>query len=602
MLQDMRKYTKVVLYIVVVAFIGTIIFAWGADITTPKGQRGIIGEVNGEEIDYQLYSRVIDNYYQQASRQSQRELGPDEMLEIRNRAWADLVNDIVFRQKVEELGLEVTDEELAEHLKRFPPQVVQQQEIFVNEQGGFDYQAYLQAMGNPEYTQFWIQVEAMTRPEIRDFKLQEIVISSGRVTGEDVRREYIANNEKFKCEYGIVHRDQQSAPEPDSAAVVEYYNTHKDRYYRPAEAELQYVEFTKEPSEADKEGLRSQIEMLHDEIEAGADFAQLARDLSEDGSAENGGNLGWFGRGQMVEEFEEAAFALEDSGDVSDPVQTQFGWHIIMKTGERENEEGETEIRASHILLKFKPSGQTVTDLNNKALSFRETALNMGFEEAAKEMALEVKSSGLFREGTYAGKLGQSPRLAEFAFDSKLGKISQVFEEPGRFIVAKLSSQHKAGIQKLEDVFARAKSDLTQKILGDKAMEKAERLHTQVGGGTSMEQACINVGAEYLISDFVSRRDPVQKVGRDPNFLGTLFTLSEEDPLSDPIMISKGAAVIRYLDREAPNLDAFTSVQDSLYQSLATEKRQRVYQEWFAELQEKNEIKDYRDELFNNNQ
>jgi len=597
MLQDMRKYTKVVLYIVVVAFIGTIIFAWGADITSSKGQKGIIGEVNGEEIDYRTYARVVDNYYEQASRSSQRELGPDEVLEINNRAWVDLVNDIVFRQQVEKLGLEVTDEELAEHLKRFPPQVVQQQDVFRTEEGGFNYQAYLQAMSDPNYTQFWLQVEALTRPEIRDYKLQELVISSGRITNEDVRREYIAKNEKFKCEYAIVYRDQQDVPTPDSASIVAYYESHKDRYYLPAEAELRYVEFTKEPSEADKEELKSQIDMLHDEIVSGSDFTQLAIDLSEDGSAERGGDLGWFGKGQMVSEFEDVAFALKDSGDVSEPVKTQFGWHLIMKTGERENADGEPEVRASHILLKFKPSGQTITDLNNKALSFSEAALTSGFSEAAEEMGLEVKSTGLFREGTYAGKLGQSPKLAEFAFSGKVGNISQVYEEPGRFVVAKIGSYHPAGTQKLADVFGKARNDLTQKLLGEEAMTKAQRLHAQVEGGTEMEEACFNVGAEYIISDFLSRRDPAPKLGRDPNFLGTLFSLSAEKPLSDPIMASKGAVIIRFLDRQAPNLEAFTAVQDSLYQALSTEKRQNIYQEWFAQLQEDNEVTDYRDEL-----
>ncbi len=600
MLQEFRKFSKAFLYIVIAAFVGTIIFAWGADVNRPKGQKGIIGEIDGEEIDYQIYSRIVDNYYQQASRSSQREISSDEMLEIRNRAWVDLVTDIVNRHIYERLGLTLTNVELAEHMKRFPPQFIQQHPEFQTEQGTFDYQKYLSTMQDPRFEQFWVELEALSRNDLVTLKLQEIAVTGGRVTSEDVKEEFIDKNEQIKLEYALILADQQDDPEivNDSSDVIEYYNSHQDRYYKGAEASLNYVEFKKEPTESDSLALREDIQSILDELKDGSDFALLAQNISEDGSAQNGGDLGWFGKGAMVQEFEEAAFALADSGDLSEPVKTQFGWHIILKTGERETDDGKKEIHASHILMKFKPSGQTITDLSNAAQSLIEEAGNVGFETAAKNLGFEVLNSGDFTEGTYCGGIGQSVNSNIFAFSHDVDELSTPIEEAGRFLVVQVAGYKQASIRSIEESYGRANSDLRQKLLFDRAFEKAKQIHDLVLGDKSLEQVAEDIGAEFYTTNMISRKNPVRKLGRDPYFLGRAFRLTEESPLSEPIMTGKGAAVLRLLERQAPNLEAFTSAQDSIMQRMTGEGRQRAYQAWFRTIQEQHEIKDYREELY----
>lgn len=92
-------------------------------------------------------------------------------------------------------------------------------------------------------------------------------------------------------------------------------------------------------------------EVLAEVKSEGADFAQLAKKYSECPTAENGGDLGWFGKGKMVAQFEEAAFSLE-AGQISGLVQTEFGWHIIKAEEKRINEEGAPEVQGRHILIK----------------------------------------------------------------------------------------------------------------------------------------------------------------------------------------------------------------------------------------------------------
>jgi len=599
MLQDFRKFSKVFLYIVIAAFVGTIIFAWGADITRSKGEKGIIGEVNGEEIDYITYSQIVDNYYQQISRSSQREISQDELLEIRNRAWVDLVTDIVYRQTADKLGIELTNAELAEHLKRFPPSIVRQHPEFTNEQGQFDYQKYLSTMQDTRYAQFWLELESISRNELRNQKLLEIAMTGALITDEDVKQEFIAANELVKVEYALVLKDAVREPQivNDSNEVIEYYNSHKDRYFKKAEAELKYIELIKTPTANDSLDIRQQIASIHEELMDSVDFAGLARDLSEDGSAQNGGDLGWFGEGAMVKPFEDAAFALKDSGDISDPVESEFGWHIIMKTGERE-QDGTKEIRASHILLKFKPSGQTITDLQNIGLTFLDEAEEFGFDKAAENSGLEIKESGPFTEGTYCAKMGQSPSANEFAFSNDPGTVSHLIEEKGRFVIARIDRFTSEGIRSLEESFTRADADLTQKKLEERSLAKIREVYTMVQGGKSMEEAATEMATEYYETALISRNDPVRKLGRDPNFIGATFRLSETDPLSGPVAVGKGAVIINLLERQPANLESFAAQQDTIFQRMIEDTRQKVYSDWFNNLQESNEVKDYREQLY----
>jgi peptidyl-prolyl cis-trans isomerase D len=533
------------------------------------------------------------------SQSSQRELTQDEILELRNRAWVELVTDIVYSQTMEKLGLTLTNTELAEHLKRWPPQIVQQQELFRSEQGGFDYQAYLASMQDPQYTQFWVQVESFSRNEIRNMKLQELAIMAARITGEDVKQEFIDNNELMKFEYAALFQDQLKDPEilNDTSEVLEYYEAHQDMFFREAEAQLKYVEYAKVPNQSDSLGTKEQVQSIYDEIKDGADFAQLAADLSEDASAQSGGDLGWFNEGMMVKGFEEAVFGLSDSGDVSEPVETEFGWHVIQKTGERITDD-KKEIRASHILIKFKPSGQTISDLQNAGQTLLDMIEQSDFDAAAAELGLTVGHSSGFQEGERAGILGESPRANQFAFSSTVGDVSSIIEAPARFLVVQLEEYTPEGIKSFEESYGRANSNLTQKKLGERVLAKAQEVYDLVVSGTAMEDAASQVGAEYYTTSLISRRDPVRRLGTDPAFLGTAFSLSADEPLSRPIMTGKGAAVINFLERQAPNLELFTSEQDSIHQSVLSDLRQKKYQEWFGYLQESNDVKDFRSEMF----
>jgi peptidyl-prolyl cis-trans isomerase C len=151
-------------------------------------------------------------------------------------------------------------------------------------------------------------------------------IEAGGFTGETYR-------EDLKHQISVRHmviEDIAAGITVSDDEISEFYNENQERMKPPLEIRARHILIGLDPGadEAGRKGARREIERLLDEARRGADFATLAEAHSDDGSALQGGDLGFFGRGQMVAPFEAAAFALEP-GEISDVVETQFGYHII---------------------------------------------------------------------------------------------------------------------------------------------------------------------------------------------------------------------------------------------------------------------------------
>lgn len=140
-----------------------------------------------------------------------------------------------------------------------------------------------------------------------------------------------------------------------SGEVKEFYETYKDSLpQRPAGVHLAHILIGSEPGQATRDSLYKYAELLLTKVKAGEDFSLLAKNFSDDVTSQNGGDLGWFSKGDMVANFEKTAFSLE-IGEISDIVETQYGYHILKVTGKEES-----RVKASHILLRFIPTDEDV--------------------------------------------------------------------------------------------------------------------------------------------------------------------------------------------------------------------------------------------------
>jgi parvulin-like peptidyl-prolyl isomerase len=360
---------------------------------------------------------------------------------------------------------------------------------------------------------------------------------------------------------------------------------------------MEFVSFPKIASAEDSALVAREIETVRQEVLAGADFEALARSVSEDeGSAENGGDLGVFGRGRMVPAFEQVAFDLEQ-GQVSNPVMTPLGWHLI-KAEERFEEGGEEQVRARHILLKFSPSRQTQETLSEQAEEFREVAENLGFREAVGATGTRARDSGYLQNGQAVPSLGRDTAwLVNLFFDSEVGTLSQVLENERFFWVAHLSERRAEGMPALEEVRQQVERMARSEKKADICSRRLEEVRQQVLSGRSLGQAAAEENLEVRRPESFARNESVANIGRRNAFVGAAFRLGPGE-LSEVVTLPRGAYLIRALDKLAIDEDQFQDQREQLAQQLLIERQNEVLRTWFAQIYDSADIQDNRHLFF----
>ncbi|MDP3682825.1 MAG: peptidylprolyl isomerase, partial [Ignavibacteria bacterium] len=207
---------------------------------------------------------------------------------------------------------------------------------------------------------------------------------------------------------------------------------------------------------------------VYNEVLNGFNFSDAAAKYSSDyGNAKNGGELGWFGKGRMVKEFEEAAFNGQ-IGVVQKPVKTNYGYHIIKVTGKTSK-----KYIVEKIINSIKPSALTRDDIYNQANDFAYLAEKNGFEKEADLSKYKIEETPAFNEESgYLPVIGVNKSLIKFAFENGVNTISQVFKGTNGYVIARVSEVISEGIRKFEDV----KKQAQVLLLKEKKYAKAKSL------------------------------------------------------------------------------------------------------------------------------
>jgi peptidyl-prolyl cis-trans isomerase SurA len=225
-----------------------------------------------------------------------------------------------------------------------------------------------------------------------------------------------------------------------SGEVKEFYEANRDSLpEKPAGVRLAHILIGAAPGQATRDSIFQYAQLIHTKAVNGEDFAALAKTYSQDPSSGDGGDLGWFSKGTMVPEFESAAFALQP-GQISDVVQTQFGFHIIKCTGRKED-----KIKVSHILLRLLPSDE---DLRKKlALAdslYDQIQKGADFGTLAKQYSDDENTRDAGGElGWYAAN-DLMPGFKEALQDIELGQISKPVNSDFGYHIIKLEERREA--------------------------------------------------------------------------------------------------------------------------------------------------------------
>ncbi len=590
----LRERTHVVMIILVIAFVGLIGLEWGADMTGrgPGGQNAV-GSINGESVSYEEMRFEVERQQEIDRQQQGGSVDEFRRREIINEVWDRRVNLTLLEQTIGQQGISVTDAEILEAIRTNPPDYIRQQEMFQTD-GEFDQTKYLQALNDPA-VEGWAFLEDQYRMLLPRQKLVSRVVSGARVTDLEVRQAFVNQNERLTARYLLFDPEDQ-AVEPESITdedVSAYYSEHPEAFLEDDRVSLSYVMIPKQPSVADSQRVVRQIEELYDQLVNGADFETLARDFSEDTSnASEGGDLGFFGRNAMVPEFEAAAFETPP-GTVSQPVKTEYGWHII-KVEETAVRDGEEQVRARHILLQTIIGQQTLGALNDQARQLQARAVESGLEDAVRAMpdSLQVESTGFFadRPDGFIPGIGYLVGASSFAFASEPGEIGEVLENTSGFYVLENAGEKPAGVLPLEEVDLRIRSILVRNRKMEQARLRGEEVRAGLAGG-NLDALSGEMADQVATTDPITRRQAfIPRIGQDLDFIKGAFQLSETGELSEVVEGERGYYLIQLVGREPVDETTYEMVKENLKRQLLIQKQNQLYQEWLTRLREDAEI------------
>jgi peptidyl-prolyl cis-trans isomerase D len=338
----------------------------------------------------------------------------------------------------------------------------------------------------------------------------------------------------------------------------------------------------------DDEANLAEANRIYQELKNGADFAQTAQEYSKDpGSAQNGGDLGWFGKGMMVPEFEEACFSAK-VGEIQKPIKTTFGYHIILVT-----DQSTSKYSVERIINAIQESATTRDAKFTAANDFSFLAKKNGFEKEAELMGYQIQESANFalKSGSIPG-LGSNKRLIAFAFENSLNSISEVHRLAGGYVVAKISEVIPEGLEKFQD----NQPKVRQLCVVEKQYEKARELATEVmkKAGNDLNKvnqldSRIQVGTTGRFNSTTS----IPVIGKDNAFIYTSLDMKVGET-SGPVRGLRGYFIIHLTDKTPFDSTAYQNQAGMLRNGLIQEKKTASLNAWLSEIKDKADIVDNR--------
>ena len=596
MMRQMRENTKWIMLATALAFVALMVFEWGANVSgRSAGGVGEIGRVNGDPVLYDDYMYAYRALYDQAQAGQVDPITSQQNKEIEDQAFEDVVNQILVRQELERRGIRVSDQEVAQAAQYSPPPELAREPAFQTD-GRFDLTKYQQFLATTNEA-FLLDLEAYYRNIIPRGKLMRQIGAGIYLTDQQLWQAYRDANETVEVRYIPLDPGSRiaDADVPVSEDEIrDYWESHQDEFQQPARAQVRVAVIGKAPTAADSAASYQRALDLRQEILDGlATFEEIARLESDDEStAQDGGEIGVFGMGAMVQPFDSAAFAAP-VGRITMPVETTFGYHLI----EVEDRWGQDSVRARHILIPNARTDSSEVAMLTLADTLEALGEQFPLQEAASQLGLTVTDAELSTDFAFVVGAGQVSEGADWAFeDAEVGDVSPVFETPQAFYALELVSTTPAGILPLEAARASIEAQLLFEKKQARAVADGAELVSRIRSGTPLPDVAADAGLQVRTAGPFSRDDFVPGMGRQNPAIGAAFGL-RPGQVSDVVSTPSNSYILELVNRVPADSTAWLEQLDQQRQGRTSLVQQERMQSWLAGLREVANVVDRRAEV-----
>jgi peptidyl-prolyl cis-trans isomerase D len=622
LLSLMRKHAKSWLIKVLIGIIALVfIFYFGYSFTDEGGK---VAEVNGEVISLMEY----ENAYRElltALQQEYQDMWSDSLIEafdLKNRALESLIEEKIISREAEKTGLDVTEKEIRDRILEFPA---------FQYNGSFDSNRYRAVLAN--YRMSGEDFEESIAQELLQEKLMQFLTTFLVVSDQDVLDYYTYLNEKVKISFvQFSAEDFKDSISMDYSMMEDYFEQHREGYRIPENIRIDYVVIHPEdfrdqvdineweirayyednpsmfkqekevrarhilfrvPSNAtedEEEKIKEKALSVLEKARSGQDFSELAREYSEGPSKEQGGDLGYFSEGQMVESFEEAAFDME-KGKISDLVKTTYGYHIIKVEDIKEERVKDFEEVRDQILDIL--IGNESEDLaHERALSLIDRMpYDIDLAEYAAENGITVISTEYFSRQDPIPYIQGDEKLKKLVFSLQSKEISEVIEFDDDFYIIQVMDRKPSYLPEMDEVADEVEADYKDYLATMEARLSAERFLEKLRQGNDWDELAEEANMKPETTDFFARLDFPENIGVIQGLNEAAFNLSENNRYPEAVFEGGGGIfVIRWEDKQGIDKEKYQEEKQRYADSIISSKRQVLYYSWLQRLKDRADI------------
>ena len=617
MLKYMRTHAtswfiKILLGLIIVVFV-----LWGMGRIKSK-EETIVAKVGGDYITRVEFDRAYQNFYEYYMRIFGQQVSPDLLkgLNIKQQALDQLINTAIIQHGFQQMRFQVSEGELRDAILQYPA---------FQRGGKFDrdlYERFMRSMGlDIEQFQVMIQRELMNQ------RMLALIGDTGVILAEEEARElYFLENEQINLSfvkispkafthrvtvtqsdlegYYAEHREAYRTPsqvtvhylrfspnaylteaEVSPQEIKEFYDMHIEQYQRPARVRVRHILIRVNPEagpdvveKANKKAEKVRAEALRD-----ANFAALARQYSDDPSASEGGDLGYFSRGELDPALEKAVFSL-GKGEISPVVRARRGFHVVkvedVQKAKTKRLDAVKEEIFSHV-KKEKAKDLAAIHAEDAAYQAKKQG---GLQPYADETGLQVKEEGPFSAGESLRGLGPRERFSSMAFTVDLDEVSSAFQDGEDFFVLQVVDKIPPQIPPLEGVRGQVQGALVSSLAQGLAQSTARDLLIAWKKGEGFGELLRANGLKVEETGFVKRSSSAPPgIGPLGEHAGEISTLTLENPWPDDIIEADDVyVVVKLRDVKKVEEKAYKHEKDTYHQQLSGLKGRELLQGWLT--------------------